>query len=248
MVKPNLAMISGLGDLWGHDPGVPKRYAQFIAFTQGQPPDQASQYMTFSGYHPLYRMLRCRYIIARRQDGVRVHTIEGTLPRALLVDEYQVLAHRDQMLAAMQRPSYDPQRTVLLEQPPVPVPVHGAGAPGTVVSTVRSTDELLIEADLQRPALLLLTDAYSTGWNARALPDSVQQSYTVLPANYVLMAVPLAAGRHRLVLVYAPLAFRIGAWVSLLALAGYLAGVGWLVALRRGSRRLPGMGVRVVEE
>ena len=67
------------------------------------------------------------------------------------------------------------------------------------------------------------------------LPDSVQQDYTVLPANYTLMAVPLAAGRHRLVLVYAPLAFRIGTWLSLLALGGYLAGVGWLVYHSTGS-------------
>ena len=43
------------------------------------------------------------------------------------------------------------------------------------------------------------------------------------------MAVPLAAGRHRLVLVYAPLAFCIGTWLSLLTLSGYLSGVGWLL-------------------
>ena len=33
LVKPNLAMLSGLGDIWGNDSGVPKRYAQCIAFT-----------------------------------------------------------------------------------------------------------------------------------------------------------------------------------------------------------------------
>ena len=236
LVKPNLAMLSGLGDIWGNDPGVPKRYAEFIAFTQGQHPDQASQYMIFSGYHPLYKMLRCRYIITRRQEGVRVHTLDGSLPRALLVDNYEVLAARDHILAAMQQPHYDPQRTVILEQQPVPVPVQGEGSPGTVLSTALSTDELLIEAELYRPALLLLTDAYSTGWQARALPGSVQQDYAVLPANYTLMAVPLAAGRHRLVLVYAPLAFRIGTWLSLLALSGYLSGVGWLVYQRTGSK------------
>lgn len=236
LVKPNLAMISGLGDIWGHDPGVLKRYAQFIAFTQGQHPDEASQYVTFSRYHPLYKMLRCRYIITRRQEGVRVHTIDGSLPRTLLVDGYQVLPARDHILAAMQRPHYDPQRTVILEQQPVPRPVQGEGSPGTVVSTVRSTDELRVEAELHRPAILLLTDAYSTGWHARPLLGSVQQDYTILPANYALMAVPLAAGRHQFVLVYAPLAFRIGTWLSLLALAGYLSGVGWLVYQRLGSK------------
>ena len=42
--KPNSALSFKAFDIWGYDPGVPKRYAEFIAFTQGENPQKASQY------------------------------------------------------------------------------------------------------------------------------------------------------------------------------------------------------------
>ena len=65
-------------------------------------------------------------------------------------------------------------------------------------------------------------DSYSSGWQARALSGSVQQNYKVMPANYTLMAIPLAAGEHRLILEYKPLAFLIGKWLSLFSLMIYI--------------------------
>ncbi len=47
----------------------------------------------------------------------------------------------------------------------------------------------------------------------------------MLPANYVLRAIPLGAGTHRLRLEYCPRGFRVGVWVSVAALAAWLAGV-----------------------
>jgi uncharacterized membrane protein YfhO len=68
----------------------------------------------------------------------------------------------------------------------------------------------------------LITDSYSNGWRARALSGSVQQNYMVMPANYTLMAIPLAAGEHRLILEYKPPAFLIGKWVSFFSLGIYI--------------------------
>jgi uncharacterized membrane protein YfhO len=99
-----------------------------------------------------------------------------------------------------------------------------------------STDHLTIRAELPHAALLLITDSYSAGWRATPLPGSIQRSYQVLPANYVLRAIPLAAGSHRLRLEYAPLAFRAGVWVSLASLIVYLMFCGWWIrqaALKR---------------
>ena len=42
-------------------------------------------------------------------------------------------------------------------------------------------------------AVLLVTDAYAKGWRARALPGSAQATYDVLPADYTLRGIPLAA-------------------------------------------------------
>ena len=97
-----------------------------------------------------------------------------------------------------------------------------------------------IEAELAQPAVLLVTDVWTPSWRAVALDPGDQRRYEVMPANYVLRAVPLDRGRHRLRLEYAPGAFRIGAAVSLIALAAWLAAV-WLAwqAVTRGSAFSP---------
>src|SRR6185436_5609724 len=42
----NRALSTGALDIWGYDPGVSRRYAEFITATQGGDPDRASQYVT----------------------------------------------------------------------------------------------------------------------------------------------------------------------------------------------------------
>ncbi|MDP2724891.1 MAG: hypothetical protein Q8O44_01325, partial [Syntrophales bacterium] len=115
----------------------------------------------------------------------------------------------------------DPLRIVILESDPVPQPDRTSTA-GTVAIEESSTDSLHIRGKLGRAAILLITDSYSSGWRARALSGSVQQNYQVMPANYTLMAIPLSAGEHRLILEYKPRAFLIGKWLSLFSLGIYI--------------------------
>jgi len=82
-----------------------------------------------------------------------------------------------------------------------------------------SSDSLTIEADVSSPSLLLVTDAYSSGWRALPLPGSIQSQYQILPADVCLRAVPLAAGHHRFRMEYSPLGFRIGKWLTLASIA-----------------------------
>jgi uncharacterized membrane protein YfhO len=86
---------------------------------------------------------------------------------------------------------------------------------------------LIVEADLPRPAILLITDAFSNGWRAKPLEGSAQRAYQVLPANYVLQAVPLSAGHHRIQLEYLPSAYQKGKWISLVSIVAFLIGTGW---------------------
>ena len=59
------------------------------------------------------------------------------------------------------------------------------------------------------------------------MPGSAQKKYSVLPADYTLMGVPLSAGTHDFRVEYSPAGFRYGRWISLTCLVGYLAAVGW---------------------
>jgi hypothetical protein len=220
-VKPNNAIVANSYDIWGYDPAVLKRYAEFMTSTQGGKPDEASDDVPFNGPHPLYSMLRCRFNFTPGPQGIGAAQYRTVLPHVLLVNRYERIPNRDRIFAAMSARAFDPAQTAILETSPDPAPVESKEM-GSVRLVGSTTDSLTIEAEAPHPSLLLITDAYSRGWRAVALPGSSQQHYEVLPANYILRAIPLAAGRHTLRVEYAPRGYEIGKVVSLTSILIYL--------------------------
>ncbi len=235
LALPNRPLSLRAFDAWGYDPGITRRYAEFIEWSTGGDPALATQEASFQRLHPLLAMLRVKYIVAL--DGVAlkiVPALDPPLRRLELIGAYQVHTDRAAILNAMAQPSFDPRREVILERAPEPVP-RAAAVLGQAAIVREGTDFLEIEADLPRAALLVVTDAWAAGWRAVALPGSSRVSYDLAPANYVLRAVALSEGKHRLRLEYAPAAFRIGAGVSLLAWIVWAAAAWRLLARREES-------------
>jgi hypothetical protein len=230
---PNSGMRFGAYDIWGYDPVVLGRYAQFMAWTQNQNPDTAEMYVDFKHSHPLYRMLRLRAIFLTENGEVKVgQAAQPPLPQVLLAPEYAVGQSRAAVFAALSRKDFDPSREVVLESEPQPRPEKGAR--GFAKVTRQGTDFLEIEAQTNKSAMLLITDSYSNGWKAWGMEGSAQQEYSVLPANYVLRAIPLEAGHHRIHMEYVPRGFIVGKWISLVALVLYLGA--WIAM---GLRKKP---------
>jgi uncharacterized membrane protein YfhO len=100
-----------------------------------------------------------------------------------------------------------------------------AGTQGSARVIREGTDFVEIDADVASPSILLVTDAWTPGWQARPLQGSSQTRYEIMPANYVLRGVALDRGKHRLRLEYAPAAFALGAVVSAIAWAAWLLAV-----------------------
>jgi hypothetical protein len=234
--------LAGAPDLWGNDPFVSKRYAEFITATQGYDANQTTQYISeFKNLPPIYAILRCRYVIRVGKDA-HGNDMPGIyqgapdpLPHAQLVTDYQVRHDRDDIFRTMASRDFDPRRTVILESEPHPLPAPNPN-PGTVRIANLSSDELAVEADVATPAILLITDPYSRDWRAVPLEGSSQQSYEILPADYILRAIPLAAGHHHLLVEYAPPSFRTGRAISL---AAFTLWIGAAVGLRSRERRRP---------
>ena len=114
-----------------------------------------------------------------------------------------------------------------------PAPVAGE-TPGRARILREGSDFMEIEAELERPSVLLVTDAWTPAWRAVPLDAGDPRRYELMPANYVLRAVALDRGRHRLRLEYAPFEFRLGAAISIFAWTAWLA-TAWIV-WRRGGR------------
>jgi len=219
--KPNLSLYAGLEDIWGNDPGVLKRYAEFIAFTQDRSPEDSQGFFLLTKPSPLLGLLRCRYIFITQNNEWKTFELKDSMPHLQLVGDYRVLKDRNAILSAMNSSAFDPRQTVILEQSPEPEPTKSLSH-GTAKIVEASTDHLTIEADLYLPAILLITDPYSKDWQAKGLPGSSQQQYTVMAGNYVLRAIPLAKGHHRIRMEYLPSGFVLGKWISILACVGSL--------------------------
>jgi hypothetical protein len=241
----NAAMVVGAADVWGMDAGVPARYAEFMAWTQQANPDTVDQNLRITRVGSFFDMLRLRYVFHRSEVVAGTMDVdEGGNPmdQVLLVHDWQVAPGRDAVFLAMGKESFDPRRTVILETSPnlVQPSRRPGGESASIVS--QGTDEMTIEAHVAEPAILLVTDAYSTGWRAVPLEGSSQTRYDVLPADYVLRGIPLAAGHHRLRLEYRPSHFAAGLWIS----AGFLllhmlaGGIVWLNRSRRAQPEMVG--------
>jgi hypothetical protein len=232
--NPNTAMSMRAFDAWGYDPGVTRRYAEFVEWSAGGDPAMATQYVTFRHFHPLLSMLRVKYVMVVEN---KVMTITpgavSPLRRLELVGSYQIHRQRDEILRAMGGASFDPRKVVILEHEPNPAPV-AAGTQGSARVVREGTDFIEVDADVASPSILLVTDAWARGWRAKPLDGSSQNRYELVPANYALRAVALGLGKHRLRLEYAPAAFHVGAVVSALAWAAWIVAALLLWRRERG--------------
>jgi hypothetical protein len=89
-----------------------------------------------------------------------------------------------------------------------------------------------IEAELERPGLVVLGDQYDPGWHVEVqTAGQASRPARVLQTDRVLRGVWLPPGRHRLIYTYRPATFYLGAAISLLA---WLA-LGAALPLARGG-------------
>jgi hypothetical protein len=224
----NVAMtMDGVCDMWGYgSDGVIRRYAEFLAFTQGNDPEMVTGYQVFKNMHPRFDLLRCKYVLFPHQDGTRrIVETPGGLPKFLLVTDWRVVEKRDEVFTAISRPEFNPRHSVLLERNPAGWPAPSgavpdtAGQPGQVRILRESTNWQEVEVTLAKPAILLQTDLYTPNWHVYAVPGSAQAAYELIPADYILRAVPLKPGTYRLRIEYRPGKFVVGRSVSLATLA-----------------------------
>ncbi len=228
----NVAMLHDGRDVWGYDPSMLLRYAEFIGHTQGR---DAETLDNVSGRpprrpHRLLGLLRAEVLIKGKLAEPRSQKMPGALPRFLLLHEHRVVPDAVQALALLDSPLLDPWRVVVLEREPRPPPeLAQEGASETIRVLSESTDHVDLSVEAAAAGVLLVTDAYDPGWSARRLAGSAQDTYELLVADHVLRAIPLTAGSHRIRMEYVPVGYRLGRSISLafVALFGAVT-VGWL--------------------
>lgn len=157
-------------------------------------------------------------------------------PRAWLVNRIEVRSESEQLkliggeVLNADGGLFDPAQVALLEpQETAKLPVEfreqttGERAAKVISAAPNSA---VIEAVTERPAMLILSEIFYPGWEARV--DG--QKTDVLRVDYLLRGVPLTAGKHTVEFVYRPRSLITGAMLSALAL------VVWLVMWWRSGK------------
>ncbi len=158
-----------------------------------------------------------RYRLVHSGD-VKIYENLDVLPRAFVVHQARAIQDDEQAISALRAESFAPDAEVILsDDQPGPVS-QGEGGEDEVSALVYEPERVLVEANLNSPGYLVLTDTYYPGWRARV--DG--QAAEILRADYYFRAVYLPEGEHVVQFTYDPASFKIGLAVSLIC--GLLVG------------------------
>jgi len=154
-------------------------------------------------------------------DGpTKVYRNPDALPRAFAASSAVLRADKDERLAFLADPAYDP-RVAVLERPFAGLDDGSPLGAGEVEVTRYGDLEIEIRSDLDAPGLVIVTDAWDASW--RSYVDGAR-----VPCERVdhgLRGIPVDAGPHEIELRYEPWALRVGGALGVVALAILLFGL-----------------------
>ncbi len=223
----------GIASVGGYHAAKPRRIQDFIE----------AELISNLGW---MRLLNVKYLVTRQkfdpnatpflrlvhEGSSNVYENLLALPRATLLGEYRVVQPAKAILDSVKNGSSESDRITFLEQDPKLTlgPVAGGAA---VVSSYR-LNSVVVDVDTPGPALLRLADAWYPDWTAR-VDDKIVPMYA---ADYLLRAVPVPAGKHRVEFRFESKSVATGLMVSIasLAIALVLLGTGIVTGRRRDRR------------
>ena len=247
----NTNMLFGLQDVRGYDTIILREYVEYLELLEPQRGIPYSKVAKLfdqrSLASPLLDLLNVKYALTSRtinqpgwslfaqSDGIRVYRNDEVLPRTFLLDAGVVVRNREEALAAIRAPGFDPRRQVVVEGTTAtfggarldatfgtlqPAEVEAYGNNGVAVRTAPESSG----------GYLVLADVYFPGWTATIDGEPT----TVLRANGLFRAVELPPGEHTVVFSYRPLTVRVGGLLTAISVAVLLGLAG--LALASGRR------------
>jgi uncharacterized membrane protein YfhO len=134
-----------------------------------------------------------------------------------------VFAQDSEALEAISSADFKPREVVYLPEENRPFVTATSRAVGSISGVNVRPQRVEVSADLDRPGLLVIAQAYYHNWHAYV--DG--QPVPLWRANYAFQALQLPAGRHQVRVQYEDRAFRVGGIISIVTL------LGWALASRK---------------
>ncbi len=215
-VIPGYAPLYGIEELFGYDAVYPKRFAPLFDSLNLLPegpvaPVLACRLVLFPEHVPLPTGFKALATL----DHLQVAEDTRAVPRARLVGHVKEFDSSDAMYEYMNGPGFDPAAVVWIDQPTgIQLPESTGASPGDARISKWSWNAVTIEANAQKDCVLVLADAFYTGWHAYVDGKEVE----IFPAYHLLRGVVLPKGSHVVEFRFSPASFRYGLMISIVAL------------------------------
>ncbi len=237
----NAGQKYGLCQADGFESSISKRYNELVNVCNNMPIQTALPLVKFSRWHKLHNLLNIKYIIGPpdikminlshikqvfSDEYNSIYQNLTCLPRIFITHGFELHKPKD-VLKRLAEDSFDPLRYVILEEKPNLVfrdmlantkeGCHSGGVSSSVdISEILrySLNEVIVQAELKQPGILVLTDAWYPGWQAYI--DGKKTKIYI--ADYIFRAIELTAGKHQIRFVYQPKSILYGMAISLVTL------------------------------
>ena len=202
-----------MSDSAGGTGGIGQDSKQVFDVTDRRMDMLSTKYYVVSNGDPLYKKFlespgRFRFLYEFGKTSMFENL--RAMPPAFLVPSSGVMVIRDEraQMDLIRSANYDPERTVVLEEP-FRFALTG-GVPGNVQWIERKNASLRLKVESDTNSVLVLSQIYYPGW--KAFVDGKQTP--VFPADYALTGIAVAPGSHDVIFKFDPLSFKIGLLLS----------------------------------
>jgi Bacterial membrane protein YfhO len=174
--------------------------------------------------------------VVERADGFDLIELADAVPRVSVIDSWSVAASEEDALDRVTGPYAAPTDHVTLETDPgIRRRLMGPAIPNDGTFREVTPEDVHIEADAAHPSIVLVRTAYDAGWSATVDGRPTE----VLPADGLVMGIPVETGRHEIRLTYRDPDVTRGLWAGAIVWLGLLVAFLITLILERRRRRDP---------
>jgi hypothetical protein len=201
-------------------------FLDILSFNSSMPDMLNIKYLVFSSeqYQKDKSQLSPKYEkVFQSPDGAEVVVRNNAvLPKAWLVPSAFVVTDRQQQLAVLTNPGFDPRKMAFVESAPALALLPPNTTPpesfGHVVVGTYENERILLDATTTINALLTIGEKYYKGWTAHVDGKKTE----IYPVNRILRGVYLTPGTHTVEFRFDPLPFKVGKYLTLTSFALFL--------------------------
>lgn len=232
----NPGIMNRIPSIGGYSGVVPRRYNEFLNFTQERPLDGAIALDAITKLSKLFELVNLKFVLVNKEyvtfaaphfkhvfsnGNIDIYQAATTLPKAFIVHKAKFILKRDDILDALLDGSFDFKDEVILEENFKLIKLEN---PSKLIEQEPKIitylpERVVVKADSKSDGYMILCDNYYPGWKAYLDGKKIP----ILKADYILRAVFLPAGSHTIEFIYAPASLKLGFAITVLFLILSLA-------------------------